>query len=266
MKRIAVLVDFTETCHNACVYGCAIAEKAGAEVVLVHVASSRQELDSAKERLNEFTKTIKTTATLSTYVEAGSFFNVVATAIEKIETNLVVVATHGKIGLKQSLLGSNILKLVQALAVPSVVVQPKSVYTEQTFTKLLFPVAPHEHFEIKYQQIGEIAKLFNSMVHVIAIRKDIRGLSDHNKENLKRTKQYFDENGIAYTEIKQEAEGYSIGYAKQLLNYAHENELGAFCIMAKVSKDNHYFGTVDKENIILNEHNIPVICTNDVAL
>lgn len=268
MKKIATLIDFTPTCEKSVEYSAAIAEKAGAELILVHIASDEKgnDGDQITHELEKYTSKIGANISVRCFVDFGSFYHVVPTTMLKLEVDMVIVGTHGKKGLKQNLFGANILKLVKSLDVPCLVIQDESVFNENTFKKLLFPIAPHEHFEVKYRQVGSIAKLFDSEVCIFAIQKDIRGFSEMNQKNLLRTKKYFDENNIKYKEVKQVQTTYSVGYAKDILKFASENNIGTLCIMSKVSKDNFYFGNIDKENILINQAAIPVFCANDISL
>ena len=56
---------------------------------------------------------------------------------------------------------------------------------------------------------------------------------------------------------------FSVGYAKQTLIYAEENNANLISIMVNPTQENAYFADSDKEAIIMNEHFIPVLCTSD---
>ena len=264
MKKIAVLIDFTSICDKALEFAGKIAAQAGSVLVLVHVADfgSETEADSLNEKLQNLHAKAPAGVTIIDHVGYGSFFSVIPTVISDLGVDLVVVPTHGKIGIMQNLLGANIIKLVKTLPVPSLVVQADSVYSASSFGSLLFPVGPHKHFEVKYKQTANFAKVFDSNVVVYTVRNDIRGISDQIRRNINDSIEYFDAAGVKFEEVSEDPKGFSAGYAKHILSYAKAHNIGTICIMPVISEDNDYIGNADKENILLNSSKLPVLCTN----
>lgn len=264
MKKIAVFIDFTSICDKALEFAGKIAAQAGSVLVLVHVADfgSESEAGSLKEKLQSLHSKVPAGITIIDHVSYGSFFSVIPTVISDLNVDLVVVPTHGKVGIMQNLLGSNILKLVKTLPVPALVVQADSVYSASSFGSLLFPVGPHKHFDVKYKQTANFAKVFDSNVIIYTVRNDIRGISDQLRSNISDSIDYFDNAGVKYEEVSEDPQGFSAGYAKHILNYAKVNNVGTLCIMSLISDDNGYIGNADKENILLNKMALPVLCAN----
>lgn len=262
--RIAVLVDLTPICSKAVEFGGHMAENAGAELVLVHVTESGGESDSSvKEELAKLGSLVSDKVKVVNHVQSGSFFTLIPTIITDLEADLVVVPTHGKVGIMQNLFGANILKLVQQLPVPALVVQENSVLSNSAFEKLLFPVGPHTDFQSKYKQAATFAKLFNSTVIIYTVRNDIRGVSDQIRQNIADSKSYFEQQNVKFENVSDEPTGFSAGYAKHILNYADQAGANAICILARVSDENGYIGKADKENILLNSMALPVFCASD---
>lgn len=268
MKKIAVLIDFTPTCVKATEFAGKIAQKANASVVLIHVAPNSEKGNEAAlmQKMDVYAQAVPAGIICEKHIDFGTFFSQIPYALKAVHADLAVVGTHGVVGIMQNLFGSNIMKLIKALSVPSLVVQDNSVYTDQTFNDILFPIAPHEDFEVKYKQTTTIAKLFNSTVHIIAVRKNFVDLAPQLEVNLKKTVDYFEANGVQFKEVREDANDASIGYANQILGYSKNNNIGTIAIMSKVSKDNYYFGVMDKENLLLNKAALPILCTNEVSL
>lgn len=264
MKKIAVLVDFTSIGKKALEFAGNIAARTDAELVLVHVAEENSEtrLVELESSLNDMHVLVPAASEISNHVATGSFFSVIPTVITDINADMAVVPTHGKVGVMQHLLGSNILKLVKMLPVPTLVVQESSTCTETTFDSLVFPVGPHDDFDVKYKQTAAFAKVMNSTVQIYTVRNDIRGVSDRLLANIKASREYFEAEGVSFNEVSDDPSSFSAGYAKHILNYARTSGSGAVCIMSKVSDDNGYIGNTDKENILLNEAALPVFCTS----
>lgn len=263
MKRIAVLIDFTSISSKALEFGVSLAKRGGASLVLVHV-DENEEHDAAlvNDKLNALHSTIPSGIAVSNLVQSGTFLSVIKSLVGELNPDLVVVPTHGKVGLMQNLFGSNILKLLKTLSVPALVVQEESVLSEASFKTILFPVGPHRHFDVKFKQTAAFAKAFGSTVVIYTVRNDIRGISDELLSNIRETKAYFDLVGVNYQEIAEEPTGFSVGYAKHILNYASNNNVNMFSIMSLVSDDTGYIDNSDKENIILNKLALPVLSAN----
>jgi nucleotide-binding universal stress UspA family protein len=260
--KIAALVDLTEICKTAVEFGGLIARVSGAELILIHVADSAKPNDSIAGSLNELSSFARQGVEVKIHIDSGDFFSVIPTIIQDLTIDMVVVPTHGKVGLMQNLFGANILKLVKSLPVPSVVVQESSNVSESAFDTILFPVGPHDDFIVKVKQTSAFAKLFGSKVVIYTVRNDIRGISDKLRSNIEAAKTYFSEADVDCEIVSEEPTGFSVGYAKHILAYGKNNGMKSISIMAKVSDDNGYIGNSDKENILLNEDALPVFCAN----
>ena len=60
--------------------------------------------------------------------------------------------------------------------------------------------------------------------------------------------------------MKEDQNVYSLGYAKQTLKYAQSVGADLICTMSVPSKEYYYFADSDKENLLLNEYHIPILC------
>jgi hypothetical protein len=239
-----------------------VADKAGAEMVLIHVSEPGDDTVSLGVQLENLKQWAPENVPVTYHIGGGDFFSVIPTIVTDLEVDMVVVPTHGKVGILQNLFGANILKLVKSLPVPALVVQEGVQASHASFKTLLFPVGPHADFDIKIKQTAQFASIFDSTVIIYTVRNDVRGLSEELRRNISASKSYFKEHAIKFEEVSEEPTGYSVGYAKHILHYAKTNQVGAICIMSKVSDANEYIGNTDKENTLLNDAAIPVYCTN----
>lgn len=263
MKSIAVLIDFTSISAKALEFAVSLATRAKASLVLVHVAEAEDEdIDAVKLRLKALHASIPQSVQVTDLVQSGAFLTVIKSLIAELNPDLVVVPTHGKVGLRQNLFGSNILKLLKSLSIPALVVQEESVLKEDSFRSILFPVGPHRHFDVKFRQTATFAKAFGSTVIIYTVRNDIRGISDELLANIKDARAYFDAEGVPYEEVAEEPKGFSVGYAKHILNYANTHNIGMLAIMSLVTDDKGYIDNTEKENLILNKMALPVFSAN----
>src|SRR5210317_1577411 len=118
MKKIAVLIDFTDTCKTSIDLALNISRKHDASFTLVNIAADRESVDEVElfSRMDELAKPLsEANVSYEKFIDYGSFFSIVAMSMEKVGAGLIIVGTHGGKGIKQNLFGSNILKLVQLL-------------------------------------------------------------------------------------------------------------------------------------------------------
>ena len=264
MKNIAVLVDYTDTCYKSVEFAGKIAKKCDSKVILIHIANRSEKKDETNllAKMEVYCKSLSDQTPFELHIEYGSFYSLIPNTVINVEADMLVVGTHGIVGIKQTLLGSNILKLTNSLPIPSLVVQNESVYSENTFGKLLFPIGPHDNYEMKLNQVAKIAIPFKSTVYGYCIQKELESLPEVVLTNIQKSKLFFEENKINFEMTKENPEGFSVGHSKQLLAFANEQNMGAICMISKISTASHAISKVDKENTLLNNSGIPVYCSN----
>lgn len=264
MYKIVALIDFTPTTEVVVDFTKKIALQKKAEVVLLTIVpkSGAEAVAEGKQKLQVYLDLLKGAGVVaSAEVGEGSFFSVVGVCVDKLQASLAIIGTHGKKGIKQNLLGANILKLVQLLHLPCLVVQDDSEYPEGGFKNVLFPIAAHSRFEMKINQTCELLA-DDGKVNLYAIHKTDT-LEPQLRQNIKISEELFKERKTAYGIITEEATLYSVGFSRQSLDYMGKHDIDMVSIMSQVSNLNSFFGKADKENIILNNKCIPVLCCND---
>jgi len=264
MYRIVSLIDFTPTTNVVVDFTKKIAQQKGAEVVLLTIIpkGTDEAIAETKENMRPFENELLA-AGVNCRIEIGdgSFFSVVGACVDRVQASLAIIGTHGKIGLKQNLLGANILKLVQLLHLPSLVVQDDSIFPEGGFTNVLFPIAAHSRYEMKIEQTRQIMSK-DGKANLYAIYKT-DNLEAELRQNIKLSQDLFEKHNINYEVIAEEATLYSVGFSRQSLEFMKKQDIDLVSIMAQVSHLNKFFGKADKENIILNPMGVPVLCCND---
>lgn len=264
-KKIFVPFDFTTTSEQSAKQAVSIARKAGSSITLFHVITdeSKDKADQSviKEKLKESAnRMIVDGITFDCQVAAGSIFDEIPKAANSIVNQLMVIGTHGIKGFKQKLLGADMLKLIRKVNIPCLVVQSDCVCRE--YNPIIFPVGGHEGFESLVEATGMIAKLFSSEVHLYSVnRKGDQG-SKKLKENTAFALKYFDDHQIPCKRVQEEATVFSVGYAKQTLQYANSVNAGLIAMMSVKTEEYYYFAQADKETMINNEFKIPVLCSS----
>jgi nucleotide-binding universal stress UspA family protein len=266
MDKICVLVDFSPASKVAIEYACTIAEKAGATLQLLHVAppSKEHEIDMVRKDLREFASdTDLCNAKSEIIVEPGDFQELIPDLLDKHASKLVIIATHGVRGIFHTMQGPEVLKLIQKVRIPSLVIQERTPRDFNGYESILLPISPHKNIRVKIEQTGAIAKIFNSKVLIYILTPPEGDLDPMLQQNLEKAEQTFDEMGVKYEEVYETSKVYGVGYAKQALEFVENRKIDLFAIMAHASEEHSYFGNVERSHFILNDTGIPVLCCNE---
>lgn len=143
LKRILVPTDFSEPSERAAVYALELAKRYGAEVHCVHVSDIPADLmatsayymtgpseqfvdqvrDESKKSLEAFAaKNFAGLGAKTVFLEGRPFVEIIRYARDE-KIDLVVIATHGRSGLKHALFGSVAEKVVRKAPCPVLVVK-----------------------------------------------------------------------------------------------------------------------------------------------
>jgi nucleotide-binding universal stress UspA family protein len=143
IRRILVPTDFSEPSEQAAVYGAELAKRYGAEVHCLHVSDIPADLLSTsayyvtgpseqfieqirqegRKNLETFAKkNLQGVPCTTVFMEGRPFVEIIRYARDK-KVDLIVIATHGRTGLKHVLFGSVAEKVVRKAPCPVLVVR-----------------------------------------------------------------------------------------------------------------------------------------------
>jgi nucleotide-binding universal stress UspA family protein len=265
-NRILIAVDFTAAAEKAVEFGIYIANKMHANISLLHVFEDEgMTMEECEDKLSTMATEINNNNELHCdfICEAGSIFEVIPVIGSKGAFRMAVLAAHGRKGFRQKLFGADILKLLKRVPIPVLVVQEGSEIKDTGFKTTIFPVGSHDAYERKIEAMNIIAGLCDPEIHLYSISKPGFEQSDQLRENILLAAERFSEKGINYKRIDEDQNVFSVGFAKQTLKYAKDNNASLISIMVNPTQENSYFADSDKEAILMNEHYIPVLCTSD---
>lgn len=266
-KKIIVPVDFTVASEQATAQAIIIARKTGNPVRLIHITGNglsgmkNPEEILIEDKLNKLAGQVIHEGIRCDYITAhGNIFDEIPVIANHTDNYMLVIGTHGIQGLKQKMFGADILRIVRKVSIPCLVVQEKCV--SNNFNPIVFPVGGHEGFRRLIEDTAAMATLFGAEVHIYSIVR--KGEQDSEKiiENTLLAEKIFNERSVTYRRIKEDPTIVSVGYARQTLEYAHRNSAGLISIMSVKSDEHYYFAQADKETMINNAYNIPVMCAS----
>ncbi|MEY4199861.1 MAG: hypothetical protein RLZZ265_1601 [Verrucomicrobiota bacterium] len=141
LKKILVPVDFSEFSKKAVHYAVRFAEQFSADVVLVHVVepvrypesviippemeeANQARLKQARKSLTAFArKEIPAELARECVVHFGVPFEEITKTAKELDTDLIVIGTHGNTGLKHLFLGSTAERVVRLAPCPVLTVR-----------------------------------------------------------------------------------------------------------------------------------------------
>lgn len=141
LKKVLVSVDFSEFSKKAVRYAVRFAEQFSADVVLVHVVepvrypesviippemeeANQARLKQARKSLTAFArKELPTDLARECVVHFGVPFEEIVKTAKELDTDLIVIGTHGHTGLKHLLLGSTAERVVRLAPCPVLTVR-----------------------------------------------------------------------------------------------------------------------------------------------
>lgn len=263
-KQILVPVDFTQTSKHAATCAAKIARISGMKIMLLHIQSVKSTPEDATELISMAISLRSEFSIACDYlIREGKIFYEIAKEAGEPAYSLMVIGSHGFKGIKEKLLGADILKLVKNIPVPVLVIQKGHTLPAEGIKTIVFPAGSHESFQNQIDATILIAGMFNSEVHLYTIEKPGFPWSDSLKANIEKTVHEFAVNNIRYKRVNEEQKTFSPGYAKQILQYAEKVNADLISVMSVPTNEFYYIADSDKERLLTNEMKIPVLCSSD---
>jgi len=261
MKNIIALIDFTHVSDNVIKQASILGKQHGYPIVLCHFTEKESDQSEFQMKLDEMAAKIsKGGISCDTLVVIGNiFFSRISEAILKAGGSLVIIGTHGREGIMQNLFGSNVWKLINAIPCSALVVNEHSKINENGFEKVLMPLGPHSEFAHKADLTSSLLAP-TGIIDLFAIEKPGVPIGEKMLTLARTSQDYFDEKKVKHSYVEIESSHYSIGYSRDTVDYAKNNRVDVISILTRISEDNAHFGSLDKENMVLNEDGIPILC------
>ncbi len=259
-KLILVPTDFTKVGDSAVNHAVKVGQTANAQVTLLHVVPKHEMLDEAKTKLKlakERTKE-ETGFDVDVVARVGTIFEDIGDLAEELDAALVVMGTHGLKGM-QFITGSRALRIVTSSDTPFIITQERHI-RENGYDDIVVPLDLHKETKQKLSLIADMAKYFDSRVHLIVPGEKDEFLRNQITRNLKYAESFFDEMKIPHTNTVSES---SSDFDDAVVDYATEIDADLISIMnlPEIGLANiiggHYV-----QNIITNKSQIPVLLMN----
>ena len=261
MKDILCPTDLSETALKGIEYADMLAAGLNSSVSLLHVMNKAEGQGEARiaaqATMDQQVKHVKK-APFTCHFRDGEFMEEI-TRESSAGHAMMVCATHGSRGLRQSLFGTDILKLVRRVEIPSLVVQAQSC-TPTSLGTIVMPVASHKEIDHLLDAVSMLASAFGSEVHIYQLIRPGEQPSVELLANKKHMGEYLTKAGVRHMIVEDDETSFSIGFAVQTIAYAERIGAGCIAIMSMASDEYRYIADAEKERMLTNEPGIPVLC------
>lgn len=261
-KSVIVPHDFTEVANAALKHAIITASAIGAEVHVLHVVEKRSEINKAEKKLEDLiSKTDnKKNVVIIRHTRVGNIFDDIGDFASEIGAELIIMGTHGAHGW-QHITGSHALKVVTSSTVPFIVIQNDEI-TDNGYDDIVVPLDLHKETKQKLTIVANMAKYFNSRVHVIIPDETDEFLLTTVKANIIFANKFFAEREIEVTTQIASTKDFDA----EVIKFSEKINADLIAIM-NIQK-NQFLGSITGKHeqvMITNSAKVPVLIVNPVT-
>ncbi|MBK8340404.1 MAG: universal stress protein [Flavobacteriales bacterium] len=261
-KTILVPTDFTKVADCAMNHAMKLAERLGAGVAILHIVDKAAHTEEAMTKLHmdaERAKKWSAQVAVTPVVRVGSVYEDIGVVAAELSATMIIMGTHGMRGM-QFITGSRALRVITNSSVPFIVVQERDIKANG-YRDIVVPLDLQKESRNKLSMVADMAKYFNSRVHLVVPKESDEFLHNQLGNHLKFANQFLKERGIEH-EASILDEG-SDDFVKGVIRYAVKVDADLIAIVNMLQ--NSIFGVLgvpNEQEVITNEPMIPVMCMN----
>ncbi|MBK9291598.1 MAG: universal stress protein [Bacteroidetes bacterium] len=271
MKKVIVVgIDFSDCSINALDHAIDIANRAGADVMMVWVnrpetgkeiytVDPKQIIDEATRRfetLKSSRQPLLNDGKIFYQIRKGKVYKEITAAADEVDAFLIVVGTHGASGFEEFWIGSNANRIVTAAERPIITIRG-GVDMHKTIRRIVMPIDSTVESRQKVPFTALIARYYDAEIHVLALfSSPLAELRDVVREYVNQVKIYLSENNIRHTVVELEADNLT----DVTIAYAIKVEANLISIMdeQETTTANIWLGPYAQQ--MINHSPIPVLC------
>ncbi|MBP9187244.1 MAG: universal stress protein [Bacteroidia bacterium] len=274
-NTVLIPLDFSDIAMNALDHAITVAKHFNNNLALLYVIEeaflggllgrNEKQIEMLKEaaniRLVKLVEEIKTTHNIdcTIVIRTGKIYNVIASVVEELKCDSVIMGSHGASGLGQ-ILGSNSSRTIIHSKVPVIVV--KSAQKTNLYKNIVFPIDLSLESRQKVKWAIHLGKSYGSVIRLFSFKANDEIADAKIEGALHQVKNILDENNIEYTtHIVSKLDG---NFAEETVKYAESIDADMLMIMTR-TEDKDFsemvFGTYAQQ-IVNTSRTIPVMCIN----
>jgi nucleotide-binding universal stress UspA family protein len=257
-KEILIVpIDFTDITINALEHACNLAPEMNAEICLLHIVEKEGNKLKAEAALEGLAlKYQSSQAPIKYLIRSGSIFEEIGETATELDAMMIIMGTHGLRGW-QFLTGSNALKVIRNSSVPFIVVQERG--PRQGINHMVLPIDLAHEEKQKLASAAELAKLFDTTVHIISPKQDDEFLANQQKRNMRFAEEFLAQKGVRFDSVVTDESG---SFEREVMRHAARWDADLICILNHEDSGSALFGSSFEQHIITNEAQIPVLVVN----
>lgn len=238
-----------------------VAKVIDAEIHVLHVIDNKSHIVETRAKLQALAEMVKKEKgiVIQTVVRIGSIFEDIDEVATELDASLIIMGTHGLRGM-QFITGSRALRIVTDSTIPFIIVQERGI-RQNGYENIVVPLDLHRETKQKLSLVADMAKYFNSKVHLISPGETDEFLKNQLDRNITYASKFLSEREIEFT--VQSTETKSSGFVKAMLSFASSIDADLITIMNFY--ENSLIGMIGggyEQQVITNETQIPVLCLN----
>lgn len=259
MQTILVPTDFSPVAGYAVEHAVMYSRILNKNITLLHIIKKESEYKEAEDQLQTLANEISNAnqVIVNTIIREGSIFSTIGEVSNELESEIVIMGTHGMHGL-QKITGSWALKVTVTSKAPVIVIQepPK----QNSIKRLVFPVDFKKENKEKIGWACFLARSYNARIYIFKKNLKDKGFLKSLLSNMVFTEKYFKNKGIDYDISVSEPHS---NFGDQTIEFANKMDADLILIMTTkaINYADYIFGA-SEQHIIANSAKIPVMCVN----
>ena len=184
INKILIPYDFSETADLSLEHAVFMAKLLQAEITLLHIVESvsftsaishafgglEKKIETAtNEKLEEIARNIhlKSGVTLNIRSEVGRIYKKICQVAKEIDSDIIVMGTHGASGYQKFSVGTNTSRVVQEAPCPVISVQTHA--KNLGFKKIVVPIDESHESRQKVPFAIELARKYGAHIHIVGL-------------------------------------------------------------------------------------------------
>jgi nucleotide-binding universal stress UspA family protein len=259
MNLIMVTWDFTEKSVYAVEHAVQMSSMIKGEIAVVHIVKKDQEIADTEKKMKEevLKKFNDPSLKFSFIVRSGSIFHTIGDLATELNALLVVMGTHGIVGM-QKFLGSWALKVIASSKAPFIVVQESP--RGEAMKNIVVPINYKRETKECVSWTHFFSRKFGTKFHLFRAKYSDSNFRKGLDSNMFFITKYFNSKAIKFE--FQIAVGEN-DFGKETMQYAKTVDADAILLMTTrdIGFADYVLGP-QEQYIIANTERIPVICIN----
>jgi nucleotide-binding universal stress UspA family protein len=252
--------DFMAAADIALQHAIATGKSSNKVILLLHVVSKEADIKEASIKLDKIIDTYASEGLeLIPNIRIGNIFEDIGDFAAEHQAELVFMGTHGAHGW-QHIVGSDALKVVTHSHIPFVIVQEKAVKTTG-YENIVVPMDLHKETKQKLSIVSNLAKYFNSKIHVVTPEESDSYLKHQLESNRLFAEKFFNDRGLDITTAILP----SSGFDKEVVKHAVSVDADLIAIMnLNRSSFLNVISSNYEQYMITNDALIPTLIVNPI--